>query len=172
MSKYSFIEKERVVIEDAEIIFSNFSGRPGKFNKEGDKNFCVIIDDDEVAHELGNRGWNVRILRPRDEDDVPRHYIPVAINFRSFPNVPPAQVVLVSSKAKTNLTDDTICVLDGADIVSVDLTIRPRHWEDDKTGEDKIKAYLHDMYVRVAESRLAAKYADCENPSEVPWEDD
>ena len=168
MSKYEFIEKGRVIIEDADIIFPNFSGRPSKFNKDGNKNFCVIIDDEEVAQELAERGWNVRIRKPREDDEIPVHYIPVTISFRSFPNIPPANVMLISSKAHTKLYDDTIGVLDGADIVKTDLTIRPRYYEDDQTGEEKIKAYLHEMYVTISESRLAAKYADMEK---TDWED-
>ena len=166
MSNYQFIERGRVIIEDAEIIFPNFSGRPSKYNKEGDRNFCVIIDNPEVAQQLADEGWNVRIRRPRNEDDEPRHYIPVAVSFRSFPNIPPADVKLISGANMTHLTEDTIGVLDGAEVVRVDLTIRPRYFTDDKTGEDRIKAYLHDMYVTIAKNRLAEKYAYLESPSE------
>lgn len=166
MSNYQFIERGRVIIEDAEIIFPNFSGRPSKYNKEGDRNFCVIIDDPEVAQQLADEGWNVRIRRPRNEDDEPSHYIPVAVSFRSFPNIPPADVKLISGANMTHLTEDTIGVLDGAEVVHIDLTVRPRHYPDKNTGEMHIKAYLHDMYVTIAKNRLAEKYAYLESPSE------
>lgn len=163
---YQFIERGRIIIEDAEIIFPNFSGRPSKYNKEGDRNFCVVIDNPDVAQQLADEGWNVRIRRPHNEDDEPSHYIPVAISFRSFPSIPPADVYLISGGNKTHLTEDTISVLDGTEAIHIDLTIRPRYFTDDKTGEERIKAYLHDMYVTVAKNRLAEKYADMEYPSE------
>ena len=166
MSNYQFIEKGRIIIENARIIFANFSGRPSKYNKEGDRNFCVIIDDPDIAQNLAEAGWNVRILKPRDEDEIPNHYIPVAISFRSFPSIPPADVHLISSGNMTHLKEDTINVLDGAEATNIDLTIRPRYFTDDKTGEERIKAYLHDMYVTVAKNRLAEKYAEMEHPED------
>ncbi len=163
MSNYQFIEKGRIIIEDAEIIFPNFSGRPSKYNKEGDRNFCVVIDDPDVAQDLANAGWNVRIRKPHDDDEAPSHYIPVAISFRSFPSIPPADVRLITGNNMAHLDENSISVLDGAEAIHIDLTIRPRYFTDDKTGEERIKAYLHDMYVTVAKNRLAEKYADIEN---------
>ena len=119
-----------------------------------------------TTQDLAEAGWNVRILKPRDDDEVPNHYIPVAISFRSFPSIPPADVCLISGGNMTHLTEDTINVLDGAEAINIDLTIRPRYFTDDKTGEERIKAYLHDMYVTVAKNRLAEKYADMEHPED------
>ena len=162
---------ERVVnnisIENAKIIFRNFKGEGSKYNRQGAKNFCVIIDNADMADELIRSGWNIRKLPAREEGEEEIYYLQVSV---SFDNIPP-KVFLITRKNKTMLNADTIATLDYAEIENVDLIIRPYNWE--VQGKDGVKcgvkAYLKTMYVTIFEDEFVEKYSDFEGPDEPPF---
>jgi hypothetical protein len=151
-------EAKTFIVEDATLIFRNFSGKEGQYNREGDRNFSVILDD-ESAVNLLNDGWNVRYLEPRDEGDAPTPYIQVTVNF----NIRPPKVIMITSTARTQLTEDSVAVLDWADVQTADLIARGYEWA--VNGKTGVKAYLQSLYITIREDELERKYAA--NPSDI-----
>ena len=148
-----------ISVENAKIIFRNFAGKPSKFNAEGKRNFCLLIDD-ESANKFKLDGWNVKYLNPRDPDDKPQPYIQVSVAFDNFP----PNIYLISGGKKTKLNEDTVSVLDYAEIENVDLIIRPYNWE--VSGKSGIKAYVKNMYVTIVENEFEKKYRDLDSEDE------
>ena len=144
-----------VIMEGVQIIFRNFSGKEGQYNREGDRNFAVLLDD-TVAHSMAEDGWNVKWLKPRedDEDETPQAYLQVSVNFKGRPPL----IVYITSRGRTDLEEDMVERLDWADIQNVDLIVRPYEWL--VNGKSGIKAYLKSMYVTVEEDALERKYAE------------
>lgn len=142
------------LLENCRILFRNFSGRKTEMNDEGKRNFCVVLTEDQ-AEEMSRDGWNVKLLRPRNEDDLPAPYIKVKVNFAGFPK---PTLVLISSKGRTPLSEDLAQLLDYADIANVDLIIRPFHY--DYRGRKGRTAYLKSIYVTIREDALERKYSD------------
>lgn len=145
-------------IEDARIIFRNFAGLGSKYNREGDRNFAVIIPDEEIADKLTEEGWNVKIKPPREEGDSPFMYLSVKIKF----NHRGPGIYVVAGEKVTRLNEDTIDMLDEIDIKSVDMDLRPYDWEvNGKTGRS---AYLQALNVIQDIDRFAARYQKNELP--------
>ena len=145
-----------VTIEGARILFRNFRGEERTYNAKGRRNFCVIIDP-ELADQLMTDGWNVKTLKPREEGDEPQPYLQVKVQYGARP----PKITLISSSGRTEITEDTVDMLDWAEIENVDLVIRP--YEYDVNGRAGISAYLKSMFVTIAEDYLEQKYSDCDH---------
>jgi hypothetical protein len=151
-------------IDDAKLMFKNFEGRGDKFNREGDRNFSIRIDDPEVADALIEEGWNVKIKPGRDEDEGPFMRLPVKVKFTDFG----PKVYLKSGKPEPILLDEeSIAMLDQIEIECADLDIRPFDWEvNGRTGRT---AYLQAGHITQRIDRFAARYANMSDDEKLPF---
>ena len=142
------------LIRDAKICSRNFSGKAGRYNREGERSFSLILDEEQGEAMLAD-GWNVKRKEGREPGDPPRYYLGVSVSF-SNPRHQPT-LVLISSKNKTMLTEETCGRLDGCSFEKIDIQLNGRVWEasDGKTG---VKAYLRAGYFTIEEDLLAEEY--------------
>lgn len=153
-------------IDDARIVYRNFAGVETQFNRAGNRNFSVVIPNEEIADILKNDlnkygvGWNVKIKAPREEGDAPFMHLPVKIKF----NGRGPRVYLKTGDRVNQLDEETIAELDTCDIVSVDLDIRP--YDDVINGKPFRSAYLQAIHVTQDVDRFAARYAEEEFPGD------
>ena len=141
-------------IDDARIIFRNFAGAPSKFNREGGRNFALVIVNEDIANKLISKGWNVKIKAPEEEGEAPFMYMTVKVRFNEYGPT----VYLKSGDKMVKLDEESVACLDSIDILSVDLDIRPYNWEvNGKTGR---AAYLKAIRVTQNIDRFAEDEMD------------
>ena len=152
--KITFAPRNILQIDDARIIYRNFAGEASQFNRAGDRNFSVLIEDEQLANELRDRGWNVKIKQAREEGDIPFMHLPVKVKF----NDRGPSVYLVSGSNRVKLDEETIGMLDSIDILGVDLDIRPFDWE--VNGKAGRAAYLQSICVTQDIDRFAQRFEE------------
>lgn len=146
-----------IKIEDARLIFRNFQGKGTQYNAEGNRNFGVLLED-ELAEAAAADGWNVKYLKPRadDPEQYSQPWLPVKVRYGDYPPI----AVLITSRGKTKLNEDTIGQLDWTIVKNCDLIIRPYNYPAMQGRPAGVSAYLKSIYVTAAEDELAEKYAD------------
>lgn len=149
----TFAPRGILQIDDARIIYRNFAGEATKFNREGDRNFAVVIPDQETADALIEQGWNVKVKR-RGEDEDPFMFLPVKIKFNDRGPV----VYLRTGTRRNRLDEESICCIDDIDIESVDLDIRPYDW--DVNGKQGRTAYLQGAEIYQRLDRFTARFEE------------
>lgn len=149
----TFAPRGILQIDDAKIIFKNFRGEADKYNREGDRNFSLVIPTEEMADELVKEGWNVKIKDPREEGDVPFMYLPVKVKF----NDRGPHIYVITNGRKVKLREETVGMLDRIYISSSNMDIRPYDWE--VNGKSGRTAYLQSIecYQEVDD-----RFADCD----------
>lgn len=147
-----FAPKGILQIDDARIVYRNFSGTASKFNREGDRNFAVVIPTEDLAEELSDLGWNIKVKPLREGEDVPFMFLPVKIKFNERGPI----AYLKSGGNLVKLDEEGISCLDDVDIERVDLDIRPYDW--DVSGKQGRTAYLQSICVTQRVDRFAERY--------------
>lgn len=144
---------DNIILENAKMMWRNFEGRESQYNRAGDRNFCVFLDDAQ-AEELQGLGWNVKGLKSKDDPTDVQAYLQVSVG--GFGKGRPPRVCMVTSRGRSDLPEELFDILDYTDIAVADLIIRPYDWVvSGKTGR---KAYLKSLYIVVDEDELALKY--------------
>lgn len=144
-----------ITFEDTRILFPNFSGRPGAYNREGDRGFSVLVPPSEVDTLLA-QGWNVKQLNSREEGEPGDFVLHVKVNFSNRP--PRITIIGEISQKRTIVTEEMVNTLDYIDVVKVDVIVRAYDWE--VRGEHGTSAYLQTMFLIFEEDELQLKYAE------------
>ena len=140
-------------IDGARITHKNFTGVKTMYNAEGNRNFSLIIEDEETANQLKEQGWNIKIKLPEEEGDVPFMYMPVKVLVNEY-----GPSVYIQSGAALNKIDSSeIGRLDKIRIASVDVDIRPFDWTM-PNGTSGRSAYLQGIVAVQRVDRFAERF--------------
>ena len=150
-----------LVVENAHLIFRNFSGKEDRYNAAGQRNFCLIIDP-ASADAMKAQGWNVKFLKPKDPDDVPTPYIKVNVSYKV--SAPKIYIISGANGQKTPVSENNVGQLDTAEIMTADCEISASEWE-----PGKFSGYLKTLYITIRPDPFAAKYADPSSDGDIPW---
>lgn len=161
MSFYRLKENQRtgrdnIIVEDARLIWKNFSGEETRFNKAGNRVFHILIDNPEFADDIKRLGWNVKEHEPKNEEDDVYFTLECTVSFK----IRPPKIYLYSGNKRTPLDEGTVGELDYADMVNVDLVLNGSPWE--VNGNKGVKAYVGELHVTIEQGEFGDKYDDYE----------
>jgi hypothetical protein len=142
---------KNITLEDVTIAFRNFEGKEDKFNAAGNRNFAILLDEDRAV-QMERDGWNVKRLKPRDDDEIGPPYIQVAVSYKQKP----PRIGVVTSGGIKYYSEDLVDLLDWVDIETADVTLYPYEWG--VNGKTGIKAYLVTLFMKIEEDYLQLKW--------------
>lgn len=147
-----------LVIENGTLIYRNFKGLASEYNKDGNRTFAVLLDED-ISDELTKEGWYVKRQKPKPDDpkQYQQPYIQVKVKFTNYPPV----IYLISKDGKTKLTEELVGDLDRAVIQNADLIIRPYRYPARNGRPEGVSAYLKSAYITILDDDdFADKYSN------------
>lgn len=149
-----------ITVRNAEVRYLNFAGRETRFKEAGNRSFQLMLPTD-VAESMDAEGWNVKWTKPyreaTDEEIAnfePRPYVEVKVNYK-FDTMAP-KIVLITD-VQDFLTEDTVFLVDEADIIKMDVVINASRWEM-PGGKSGITAYLKKAYITIQQDELDEEY--------------
>lgn len=158
--------RDEVTIEGARIIFRNFVGEQKQYNAAGNRNFCVVLNE-EQADELLRQGFNVKIKEAKPEyqeegGDNFFRYLKINVKFGGRP--PGIWFISNQGTQKTRLPEKLMRLVDLAAYENIDFTFSryERKWDD---GRTTVTAYLQSFWGTLREDPLEIKYRDIEDVS-------
>ena len=143
-----------LTIENARITYRNFSGAAKTYNAKGLRNFHVILDPDQ-AKQLEQDGWNIKWPKPREDGEERNPTLKVKVRFDNYPPV----IFMRTRRGRTELDEETVGLLDTAEIENVDLRITASYSEQ-TSGWKGFTAYLSQLFVTISDRDLMAKHMD------------
>lgn len=160
-----------VIVENGKFIFdTNFAGDPKKDRFGSDERKAnLVIPDIDLARELIDDGFNVRLTKPRvgeEEGFVPRYFVKVKLNYKS---TWPPKVYLVTDEDKNVLLDEeSVACLDDIWVDRVNAVLN--RYE----GPNGKSLYVKSMevYQKVDDDPISAKYRrrNRDEEEEIPFE--
>jgi hypothetical protein len=143
---------EPIVIQDAKLLFPNFAGIATQYNKPGDRNSCVLIDDD-LANQLAAIGWNIRIGKSTDPDIVPGKFISFTVNMNA--KFPPRLWLIRHGRRPELMAPEDFNILDFARYQSVSLKINQYIWNE---KPQKVSGFLEEGFFELMPDPLRDRY--------------
>lgn len=151
---------EDVRINNAELIWHNFSGQKELFNRIGDKNFSLILDP-SMSKKLKSKGYNVKkcsltggsyVENMPGEDEI--SYLNVAISNTKTP-----KIFVITPHDRYSINVDKSFILDRICLKKMNCVIHPFRWAIlDRTG---IKPYLKEIEVFIDDPVDIAMVEEC-----------
>ena len=140
-SEFQFDDRGNLLIRDAAIKFTNFSGTPTNVNPNGGVRTFSLVLSDAWAERLKADGWNIKSWT-NDDGDI-EYTTEIKVNMES--KWPPL-VVLYSEfrgeRTATTLDEDTIGRLDTGRYENIRIAIHPH---EHNVGQYRCKGYLREL---------------------------
>lgn len=158
-----------IEVFNARAIWTNFSGKEGRYNAAGERFFTLVIEDPDLAGDLLTNGWNVKQFSNQEEGDPPAWHLKVKVRFDSkYP--PRIYMINKDGTGKVPLYEDTVEALDSYRIDSCDVRVNGSPWS--TSVGSGVAAYLDTMYVVVHLNKLDLKWRDVEAASAIGLEEE
>ena len=160
-----------VIVENGKFIFdTNFAGDPKKDRFGSDERKAnLVIPDIDLARELIDDGFNVRLTKPRvgeEEGFVPRYFVKVKLNYKS--TWPPKVYLVTDDDRSVLLDEESVACLDDIWVDRVNAVLN--RYE----GPNGKSLYVKSMevYQKVDDDPISAKYRrrNRDEEEEIPFE--
>lgn len=182
-SKFELLINGNLNVEQAGMIYKNFSGKPTKVNPAGGKRTFSLVLTKEYAERLDAQGWNIKVKEIRDqlqdgemtrtvswsdyinnyqtEFDHALIYTEIVVNENS--EYPP-RIYKVSEfngeKTMALVPPEQWFRMDESELMNVDVVIHPYTHGRSIANPDAKKGYLKSMYaMAVPVNDFGGKYA-------------
>lgn len=67
---------------NASIIWRNFRGETSMYNANGNRSFAILIKDPDIAQELIDEGYSLKVLKKKDVNDDDAWALKVKVKIR------------------------------------------------------------------------------------------